>query len=120
MMFRWYHYSYSFFFLFKKSRTLSNSSDDTTDVTNKSNSVHPEHDITSPNVKSFMQRITSAPDVEEPSLFAGIQKPMQAVAVEHVEIFERPSGTFEPVKKRYEKEAWPGRKTKGQQNLLSV
>ena len=83
--------------------------------------MQPEHDITSPTVKSFMQRITSAPDVEEPNLFAGIQNPVHdAAAVEQrAEQFERPTGTFEPIKKRYEKEAWPGRKPKAA-NLLSV
>ena len=99
---------------------MSNSSDETShgNFNKTQENVQPEHDITSPNVKSFMQRITSAPDVEEPNLFAGIQKPVHAT-IERVDQFERPSGTFEPIKKKYEKEAWPGRKPKGQ-NLLSV
>lgn len=100
---------------------MSNSSDDNsqTNINKAHGTVQPEHDITSPTAKSFMQRITSAPDVEEPNLFAGIQKPVHAAAVERVEQFERPTGTFEPIKKKYEKEAWPGRKPKAA-NLLSV
>eukprot|EP00111_Clytia_hemisphaerica_P011018 TCONS_00032297-protein len=104
----------------KKSRTASNSSDDNhnNDKTRDQSESHHDNDITSPTVKSFIPRITSAPEVEEPSLFAGIRNPVHVTAEERpAEQMERPSG---PMKKKYEKEAWPGRKPKGQQNLLSV
>jgi len=79
-----------------------------------------ESEIISPTVKSFIPRITSAPDVEEPSLFAGIRKPVHTTIDDRMEEFEKPTtGGFEPIKKRYEKEAWPGRKPKAH-NLLSV
>lgn len=113
----------------QKSRTSSASSDGgTSDSTSvhiaktqqdfQSNPLYPDLDpVTSPTVKSLAPRITSAPDVEAPDLNPNKQERNLIKENAHIDILDRPS--FEPVKKKYLKEAWPGRKPKGQ-NLLSV
>lgn len=65
-------------------------------------------------------KISSAPDVEEPDVFfkrAVVTNIPQVTRITPIETIERNSQ--EPHKKKYMKEAWPGRKPKAQ-NLLSV
>ena len=72
-------------------------------------------------MQTMTPRITSAPDVEAPDY--GPKPPVVAapnpVVKELVKAVESEVRAQEPTKRKYVKEAWPGRKPKGQ-NLLSV
>jgi nuclear inhibitor of protein phosphatase 1 len=74
-----------------------------------------------PSVKSLLPKISSAPDVEEPNK-EEIRVPLPS-SIQTLFPIEKPqpitSSSLPSTKRKYEKEAWPGRKPKGQ-NLLSV
>lgn len=66
-------------------------------------------------------KISSAPDVEAPSFsfeVPSVNRNISTVHIAPVEVNDN-HGPQEPMKKKYVKEAWPGRKPKGH-NLLSV
>ena len=74
-----------------------------------------------PNVKSLLPKISSAPDVDEPNK-EEIRVPLPS-SIQTLFPVEKPepkkTASLVSSKRKYEKEAWPGRKPKGQ-NLLSV
>lgn len=87
--------------------------------TNNLYGENPQPELVSP--ISMAPKISSAPDVEAPSFnfeVPSVNRNITTVNIAPVEVNEN-LGPQEPMKKKYVKEAWPGRKPKGH-NLLSV